>query len=268
MRFTVHAGHAKQGNAYSGASGYVHESVENRLIKDAIIKYLREAGHEVFDCTVDSGVSQSGIITEIKRKINSYTNIAANISVHLNACTTSPSDGNTKGTECCVYSDSGSTKEMADRICANIASLGFKNRGNKVRTDLGVLNGIRNGGINILVETFFCDDEDDVRAYQTCGGADAFGKAIAVGILNQKIDTTNKNERRKTTMQCFYTIDGKGPVIYFDGMNFHPLAHQDEMTVLNSIYKDNNGKDMPCYSWSSNAPWYVRLRQAMERKLS
>lgn len=74
-----------------------------------------------------------------------------------------------------------------------------------------------------------------------------------------------RNEGRETTMQCFYTVDGKGPVIYFDGKEFHPLSHQDEMTVLNSIYKANNGKDMPCFSWQSKAPWYARLQAAVKR---
>ncbi len=39
------------------------------------------------------------------------------------------------------------------------------------------------------------------------------------------------------------------------------------MTVLNSIYKANNGKDMPCFSWQSKAPWHVRLKEAVERLL-
>ena len=81
-------------------------------------------------------------------------------------------------------------------------------------------------------------------------------------------ESNNKNEAqegRETTMQCFYTIDGKGPVIYFDGRDFHPLAHPDEMKVLNMIYKANNGKDMPSYNWQSKAPWYKRLENAMKR---
>lgn len=77
--------------------------------------------------------------------------------------------------------------------------------------------------------------------------------------------TTPTTERKETTMQCFYTVDGKGPVIYFDGREFHPLSHPDEMSVLNSIYKANNGKDMPCFSWQSIAPWHTRLKNAVSR---
>ena len=88
-------------------------------------------------------------------------------------------------------------------------------------------------------------------------------------LINDGGNETNEpiTEGRETTMQCFYTVDGKGPVIYFDGREFHPLSHQDEMTVLNSIYKANNGKDMPCFSWQSKAPWYARLQAAIKRIL-
>lgn len=283
--YTVHGGHAAQGRSYCGASGYCSESTEDRKIKDSVIKYLILAGHTVYDCTVDNGTSQSNIISQIKNKINSCNGVTANISIHLNCY-----NGNAKGTECCVYSNSGQAGELAKRICSEISDLGFLNRGVKERTDLGVLKGITNGGANILVETFFCDSSQDFDTYKNIG-ADSLGKAIAEGILNIKLNTiqntnavntikTEKNietinkslkqngqqERRITTMQCFYTVDEKGPVYYFDGKEAHPLSCQDEMTVLNTVYKDNNGKDMPCYSWSSAAPYHVRLLQAAARK--
>lgn len=36
--------------------------------------------------------------------------------------------------------------------------------------------------------------------------------------------------------------------------------------VLNMIYKENNGKDMPFFSWKSSAPWHNRLKAAINRK--
>ena len=86
--------------------------------------------------------------------------------------------------------------------------------------------------------------------------------------LMNNVNETQKqgaNGRREVTMMCLYTIDGKGPVIFFDGKEFHPLSHPDEVTILNKIYKDNNGKDLPCYSWSSKAPRYARLQAAVKR---
>lgn len=263
--YTVHGGHAAQGNAYSGASGLCHESVEDRKIKDSVIKYLRQAGHTVYDCTVDSGTSQSNIITQIKNKINSYNGVTANISIHLNC-----SNSSAKGIECCIYSETGAAADIGKRICTNISAAGFANRGNKVRTDLGVLKGITNGGTNVLVETFFCDNRTDYELYQNIG-SDTFGKLIAEGILNCKINEVkeskeNKDEGRTITMQCFYVENGKY-IKWFDGREIHKVAHADEMTVLNEIYKANNGKDMPCFEWGSKAPYHARLEDVVSRKL-
>lgn len=184
--YTVHGGHAKQGNKYCGAAGYCNESTVDRLIKDAVIKWLEVDGNVAYDCTVDAGLSQSNIISKIKKNINSYKNAAANISIHLNACTKSASDGKTKGVEVCVYASGTPAAKLGNKICKAISEYGFTNRGIKVRTNLGVLKGITNGGANVLVEVFFCDDEDDFILYKTVG-ADKLGKAIAEGVVGHTI---------------------------------------------------------------------------------
>lgn len=107
------------------------------------------------------------------------------------------------------------------------------------------------------------------RSVELHGGRDATNAYFINRIMELMGESKETNrtqpERKEPTMHCFYTVDGKGPVIYFDGVNFHPLSHPDEMSVLNSIYKANNGKDMPCFSWKSAAPWHARLQQAIER---
>lgn len=184
--YTVHGGHAKQWNKNSGAVGYCYESTVDRQIKDAVKHYLEADNNVVYDCTVDSGLTASSIISAIKKKINSYTKVTANISIHLNASTKSRADGKTKGSEVLINSTSAACKNMAIRICNNLNNLGFKNRGIKQRTDLGVLKGIKNGGHNLLVECFFCDDEDDYKLAQKVG-YDTIGKAIAEGIVGHSI---------------------------------------------------------------------------------
>ena len=185
--YTVHAGHAADGKSFCGASGFCKESTEARKIKNAVIKYLKDADHTVYDCTVDSGTSQSNIIYQIKQKINSHSGVTCNISIHLNA-----SNGAGHGTETLVYSNSGLAGTIAKRVCDKISNLGYRSRGVKIRTNLGVLKGITNGGANILVETFFCDNEDDYNLYKEIG-ADGIGKAIAEGILGITInDSTPK----------------------------------------------------------------------------
>ena len=134
--YTVHGGHAKQGNKYSGAVGFCAESVVDRAICQSVINWLQKAGHTAYDCTVDSGISQGNIITQIKRKINSYKNVECNISIHLNAATKSASDGKVKGSEVLVYSTNTEDALIANRVCLELKCLGFTNRGVKKRTDL------------------------------------------------------------------------------------------------------------------------------------
>lgn len=106
------------------------------------------------------------------------------------------------------------------------------------------------------------------RSIEIHGGRDGckeyFIRRVRELMGSGDIHQTTK-EGKVTTMQCFYTVDGRGPIIYFDGRDFHPLSHPDEVSVLNSIYKANNGKDMPSFSWTSGAPWHVRLEQAIKR---
>ena len=64
-------------------------------------------------------------------------------------------------------------------------------------------------------------------------------------------------------MQCTFNIDGGATIYWFDGQKIHCLTHIDQLNVIRTIYKDNNGKDMPHYEWKSSAPWYSRLAQAL-----
>lgn len=218
-KYTVHAGHAAKGHLFTGASGYCEESVVDRYIKDSVIKWLKVDGQLVADCTVDSGLSASNIITKIKKKINAEQNVTANISIHLNALKKSPKDGKIKGVECCVYSTGTKSADIGKAICQKIASLGFTNRGVKARTDLGVLKGITNGGANILVECFFCDDQDDYNLYAKIG-ADTIGKAIAEGVVGHSITIQSKPT---------------GKYVY-GGVDFSP--------VFNPVYYAVNQKDV------------------------
>lgn len=241
--YTVHAGHAAQGKAYCGASGLLYESIEDRLIKDAVIKYLRNDGHTVYDCTVDSGISQSDIIQKIKAKINSYKGVSANISIHLNCY-----DKKAKGTECCLYSLSSDAAIIAQRICNNISVMGYTNRGLKQRTNLGVLKGITNGGANILVETLFCDNQTDCNIYRKFGGADAMGKAIAEGIVNHKI---SDKEEIKMANVFQYTLDGgdkqKWKIEFVSGnLMFKNKYNGEYLDVSGGVAK--NGVNIQTYS--------------------
>lgn len=190
--YTIHGGHAAHGNKNCGAVGYCSESLVDREITKAVMKWLQYAGHTVYDCSVDSGISAYNIIAKIKKNINSIPNANANISIHLNAAARAKADHKIKGCEALVYSTVSNSAVIGQGVCQELKALGFTNRGVKKRTDLAILKGITNGGANVLIEVFFCDDEDDYNLYKAIG-ADAIGKAIAQGITRTKINAKASN---------------------------------------------------------------------------
>lgn len=76
-----------------------------------------------------------------------------------------------------VYSEKSAAKPAAERVVEEIAALGFKNRGVKIRTDLYVLH--RTNSPAMLIECCFVDDKDDVKLYD----AKKMAAAIVDGIF-------------------------------------------------------------------------------------
>ena len=110
MRINVHAGHNPEGKIACGARGILDESRENRIVKNKVIQLLRAAGHEVFDCTVDDGVSQSDVLRRIVAKCNSR-NVDLDLSIHFNSGRNDyVGDGSIGGTEVFLYNISESNK--------------------------------------------------------------------------------------------------------------------------------------------------------------
>lgn len=88
--------------------------------------------------------------------------------------------------------------------------------------------------------------------------------------LKKYITASDKKEQTKikeTTMQCLFKIKGgDGTVYYFDGQTIKSLNNVDQMRIIQRIYKDNNGHDIPYYTdWGKSNPWYQRLSQVCER---
>ena len=175
MVFNVHAGHNGPGRIACGASGILDESTEARRIKDVVIRLLQEQGHTVYDCTVDDAASVSDNLVQIVNKCNAHS-VDLDISIHLNA-----SDGNGHGVETLVYSSQSASNDAAQNIVNSIATLGFANRGVKVRNGLYVLR--RTNSPAVLIETCFCDSEIDAGIYDP----NTMGAAIVSGILGSNI---------------------------------------------------------------------------------
>lgn len=178
--YNVHAGHCPQGQGAYGAVGILKESVENRIVKDEIIRLLRKEGHTVYDCTCEEKTTQNGCLQKIVSKCNQHA-VTLDVSIHLNSGRNDKKgDGKTGGVE--VFSYDEKTKVISERICFNIAkSLGIANRGTKYSKNLYVLSNTKAPAI--LVECCFVDDKDDADRWN----AKKCARAIAEGILNKKL---------------------------------------------------------------------------------
>ena len=176
MKINVHAGHTKQSGKAPGASGIVHESIEDRKIKDEVIRLLRDRGHTVYDCTAE-GANSSDNLYQIVKKCNAH-DVDLDVSIHLNCY-----NGKGHGTETLVYSSGSKAKPYAQKVDKSIAALGFTDRGIKIRDELYVLR--RTNAPALLVETFFCDNKQDCDLYRKVGYK-AIAKAIADGIAPAK----------------------------------------------------------------------------------
>ena len=196
MKINIHAGHNPKGKVACGAIGLLDESTENRNVVKELKAILEAEGHIVYDCTCDNGTSVSDVINKIEA--NSKANaVDLDVRVHFNSGA-NDKIGNNKstGVECLIYNTSNNKEAIAKRICANIAQLGFKNRGVKIRTDLSILKKTK--APCILIECCFVDDFDDVKLYN----AKSMAKAIAQGITNKTI------EDKKTTDEYYRVIAG------------------------------------------------------------
>lgn len=200
-KYNVHAGHNPDGKKACGAVGLIKESTEARKVKNLVIKYLKAQGHTVYDCTVNDGTSASNVLTKIVSKCNAHK-VDLDVSIHFNSGV-GDKKGNDKttGTEVLIYSQTSKAKDEATRICKEIAKLGFKNRGVKIRDELFVLR--KTNSPALLIECCFVDDKDDVELYN----ADKMAKAIVKGITGREVVEVVESFKVKITADVLNVRD-------------------------------------------------------------
>ena len=212
MKICVRGGHTE---LCTGASALINELTEDRKVKDSVIKYLKQLNHEVLDVTPPDSTSTSS--SDLAYGVNKANNWGADlfISIHFNKCYDSYNGA--LGSESCVYSEN----EYGKRIVNALSSLGFKNRGQKIRTGLYELS--HTNMTSVIVETCFVEATEDVALYKKLG-PDVIGKTIAEAIVNQKIvSTVEKKEEVNRSMYVF-------------SKNWYLYKYPD---VANSEYKDD-----------------------------
>lgn len=233
--YNVSAGHNPDGKGACGAIGLLKESTENRKVAQELIKILRNEGHTVYDCTIDNGTSVSDVLVKEASKCNAH-NVDLNISIHCNSgAKDQKGNGKTTGTEVLVYKNSGIAGNKAASVAKRVSSLGFANRGVKVRTDLYFLR--KTVAPSILVECFFVDDYDDCKLYNYKDMA----RAIAEGILEKSLigqtTTTQTPSSQGPKKYSNGTYNKKGKVIASAGLN----VRSDRSTTSKVVTTIKNG---------------------------
>ena len=193
-KIAVRGGHTEKA---TGASALIDELTEDRKVKDAVIKYLRKLGYEVLDVTPSVNYT-SNESTDLAYGVNKANEWGADLFVSIHFNKAYDSYNGALGSEVCVYSE----HEIAQRVVNTLGALGFKNRGQKVRTNLYELKNTKMKAM--IVETCFVEATEDVELYKKLG-ADAIGKAIAEAIVNDKVsesDTPVKKEEVSKPVQA------------------------------------------------------------------
>ena len=216
MKIAIRGGHVPE---FPGASKFIDELTEDRKVKDSVIKYLKQLNHEVLDVTPPDSTSTSS--SDLTYGVNKANNFGADlfISIHFNKCYDSYNGA--LGTETCVYSEN----EYGKRIVNALSSLGFKNRGQKVRTGLYELS--HTNMTSVIVETCFVEATEDVALYKKLG-PDVIGKTIAEAIANQKIGPTVENKEEVNRSMYVFSSNWylyKYPDVAKSGYKDDPYVH-------------------------------------------
>ena len=178
MKIAVRGGHCPN---VPGSRGIIDELKEDRLVKNAVIKYLNQMGESDLDVTPPDSTSSSS--ADLSYGVNKANNWGADLFVSIHFNNAYSTYNGALGTEVCVYSE----YDIAGRVVNKMASLGFRNRGQKVRTGLYELK--HTSMKSMIVEVCFVEATEDVALYKKVG-YDYIGKTIAEALVNRSSGVT------------------------------------------------------------------------------
>ena len=189
MKIAVRGGHCPK---VTGASALIDELKEDRFVKDIVIKYLKELGYTVLDVTPPDSISSSS--ADLSYGVDKANSWGADLFVSIHFNNAYSTYNGALGTEVCVYYEN----DISGRVVNGLGELGFKNRGQKIRTNLYELKHTKMKAM--IVETCFVEATEDVTLYKRLGH-DAIGKTIAEAIANKKVieaSTLAQNNQAET----------------------------------------------------------------------
>lgn len=194
MRIGMRKAHTK---ASYGAVGVMDEYVESRKLYPEVVKLLQKY-HTIVDCTPDDklgwGEWNKGV------SIANNSNLDLFFSLHFNS-----SSGDPQGTEVCVHPTDITAASYGNKICENMAKLGFRNRGVKNRSDLAETCNIKCA--SMVVEVCFLQKSDS-ELYKKVG-IEKVARAIANAIDSRiplEVEEATKPTTSTTTTKELYRV--------------------------------------------------------------
>ena len=176
MKIAIRGGHCPN---VTGAKGIIDELTEDRKVKNSVIKYLKQLNHDVLDVTPPDNTTS--LIGDLYYGINKANKWGCDLFVSIHFNKAYGSYNGTLGSEVCVYTPF----DTAQNVVNGLASLGFKNRGQKIRTGLYELK--HTAMKSMIIEVCFVEATGDVALYNKLGH-DLIGKTIAESITNNKVN--------------------------------------------------------------------------------
>src|SRR6188768_1155291 len=147
--FAISSGH---GRYIRGASGYLDEVDEARLVVERVAEMLHGAGVTVKTFHDNTSHDQSTNLNTIVNWHNKQSR-TLDVSIHFNAYQTTSKP---MGTECLYKTQEALASTVAKKVAA---ATGLPNRGAKYRSDLKFLNSTNKPAV--LVEVVFVDSKAD-----------------------------------------------------------------------------------------------------------
>lgn len=177
MKIGIDCGHTKYIGSYDyGAVGARNESDLTREVGNLVISKLKQLGHTVINCTVDTCTSLSDSLGR-RVSVANNNNLDFYVSIHFSCF-----NKNAHGTE--IFTYGGKSYKQADDILNNLVALGFTNRGIKDGRDLYVIGNTSCEAM--LIEVCFCDNSKDMLIFNAEKVANAIVKGLTGQIVNKK----------------------------------------------------------------------------------
>lgn len=76
-----------------------------------------------------------------------------------------------------------------------------------------------------------------------------------------------KIDIKEDSMQCIFQPNGEGYMMFYDGVNLHPITHPDEVEAIQMVAQQTIGRSIPMFALGSKeAPWATRFIETVKRE--